>query len=423
MKYIVLLIIFLILSSLQNTNAQWSNSYLGLTGRAIQCFTTSNSFILAGTDGGLVRSTDNGTSWANYGGGLPYTNIKALLNIDSYPFNLLAGMVSGRISKSTDYGNDWTGFPTDNEQLPFLANINCILERSNNSNFLVGSERGVYLLPQYYPISNWIPINTGLPSSETKVRSLIEKDGEVFAGTNSGVFLRNGSSWDEKNIGLSNTNVTTLNSIDTILIAGTSQGSTGGVYISSDMGNNWTLSLEDPWITSILIIGSNIFAGSFGNGVWRSTNFGNIWNQINDGLASGAYYVLSLGRDNQYLFAGTNGSNIWRRPLSQVVTDVETENSSYLDNFSLEQNYPNPFNPCTKIRYKVSTNSQVSIKVYDVLGNEVTSLVNEFRPAGSYEVTFDASKFSSGVYMYKLVAFSSIDSKKFSSTKKLVLLK
>ncbi|MDP2364774.1 MAG: hypothetical protein Q8M94_13535, partial [Ignavibacteria bacterium] len=338
-KYLPITIV-IILS--QSISAQWTNPDLTLTGRQIQCFVNKDLSVLAGTNGGLVRSTNGGSSWTNIGGGLPYPNVRALLNVESYPFDLLAGMVSGRISMSTDFGENFTAFPAESEQLPFLADINSILKRGNSSNYLVGTERGVYLLPQFYPLSTWIPINTGLPSSETKVRALVENNGEVFVGTNSGVFQLNGSSWDEKNFGLTNTNVTALISIDTLLIAGTSQGSVGGVYISSNNGNNWTPSLNDAWISSFLIIGSNFFAGSVGNGVWRSTNYGNSWSQINDGLGSGAYNVLSLGADDQYLFAGTISSSIWRRPLSQVVTAITEFENIVPEQFSLEQNYPNP---------------------------------------------------------------------------------
>jgi len=414
LKYLPITIVIIISQSI---NAQWTNPDLTLTGRQIQSFAISNSALLSGTDGGLVRSTDNGTSWTNIGGGLPYTNIRALLSVGSYPFNVLAGMISGRISMSTNYGDNWTGFPADSVQLPFLASINCILERSNSSNFLVGTERGVHLLPQYYPLSTWIAINTGLPSAETKVRAIVEKDGEIFAGTNGGVYQLNGFDWIQKNTGLTNTNVTALASIGGFLFAGTSQGSVGGVYISSDNGNNWTLSLNDAWINSFLTLGSNIFAGSVGNGVWRSTNYGNTWTQINDGLGSGAYNVLSLGADDQYLFAGTVSSSIWRRPLSQVVTNTEEEINLQPKEFSLKQNYPNPFNPSTRIQYQVSSVSHINLKVYDVLGNEVATLVNEEKQVGSYEVDFDASQLSSGIYFYKLQAGS------FLQIRKMILVK
>ena len=106
------------------------------------------------------------------------------------------------------------------------------------------------------------------------------------------------------------------------------------------------------------------------------------------------------------------------------VTDVQNE-GSVPSEFKLEQNYPNPFNPSTKIKYNIpsvivsgTTQSQfVSLKVYDALGNEVVTLVNEEKPAGNYEVQFDANGLSSGIYFYKLQVGSFVD------TKKMILLK
>jgi len=85
--------------------------------------------------------------------------------------------------------------------------------------------------------------------------------------------------------------------------------------------------------------------------------------------------------------------------------------------FSLLQNYPNPFNPLTTIEYTIPENSVVSLKIYDILGKEVASLVNKFQNQGSYIVNWNASQFSSGVYIYKLTAGN------FSDTKKMVLSK
>ncbi|RPI60879.1 MAG: T9SS C-terminal target domain-containing protein, partial [Ignavibacteriales bacterium] len=85
--------------------------------------------------------------------------------------------------------------------------------------------------------------------------------------------------------------------------------------------------------------------------------------------------------------------------------------------YSLSQNYPNPFNPSTKITYSVASLSNVSLKIYDILGREVLTLVNEEKPAGRYEVNFNASSLASGVYFYQIKAGS------FIQTKKLMLLK
>ncbi len=87
------------------------------------------------------------------------------------------------------------------------------------------------------------------------------------------------------------------------------------------------------------------------------------------------------------------------------------------EKFALEQNYPNPFNPSTKIKFELSQSEFVGLKVYDILGKEVKTLVNEKKPAGSYEVQFDASKLASGTYFYKLQAGS------FTEIKKMILMK
>ena len=107
------------------------------------------------------------------------------------------------------------------------------------------------------------------------------------------------------------------------------------------------------------------------------------------------------------------------------ITNVDTDNEGLVNEFRLEQNYPNPFNPTTKIKYTIPSviasemkQSQfVSLKVYDVLGNEVATLVNEEKPAGSYEIDFNANALSSGIYFYKIQASSLIQ------TKKMILMK
>jgi hypothetical protein len=104
-------------------------------------------------------------------------------------------------------------------------------------------------------------------------------------------------------------------------------------------------------------------------------------------------------------------------------TDVKDDNN-YPAEFILHQNYPNPFNPATKIKYSIPNvtlseveGSLVTLKIFDLLGNEIATLVNEEQPAGNYEVEFDASSFSSGVYFYELKTGN------FYQTKKMILLK
>jgi hypothetical protein len=123
-------------------------------------------------------------------------------------------------------------------------------------------------------------------------------------------------------------------------------------------------------------------------------------------------YSLAIN-SNDRLFAGTS-QGVFRSAESTVNVEQEIESPT---SFELTQNYPNPFNPSTTIRYSMSTLEFVTLKVYDVLGNEVATLVNEEKPVGSYEVDFNAARLSSGIYFYKLQAGSLVE------TKKMILMK
>jgi len=101
---------------------------------------------------------------------------------------------------------------------------------------------------------------------------------------------------------------------------------------------------------------------------------------------------------------------------SDPADSIENENE-IPSKFSLSQNYPNPFNPTTTIKYKIPEVSFVILKVYDVLGNEIITLVNEQKPLGNYKVEFNATTLPSGIYFYKLQAGN------FVETKKMILMK
>jgi hypothetical protein len=103
--------------------------------------------------------------------------------------------------------------------------------------------------------------------------------------------------------------------------------------------------------------------------------------------------------------------------LDQVVLGLTEIGNGVPESYSLEQNYPNPFNPSTKIRFNIPEAGQITLKVYNALGQEVASLVNEYKNAGSYEYNFDASGLNSGIYFYK------INSNNYSATKKMILIK
>jgi len=126
----------------------------------------------------------------------------------------------------------------------------------------------------------------------------------------------------------------------------------------------------------------------------------------------------------KYRIRAINNINKTSLPSLSVTTDVrgyyldkKFSNTSDLVKFKLFDNYPNPFNPTTKISWQSPVNGQQTLKVYDVLGREVATLVDEYREAGSYEVEFDATNLPSGMYIYRL------QSGNYSDVKKMILSK
>ena len=126
--------------------------------------------------------------------------------------------------------------------------------------------------------------------------------------------------------------------------------------------------------------------------------------------------IYNTWADNR---AGGTGYDIWANVLDwNNPVGVEDEETLEIPSaFSLSQNYPNPFNPSTKIRYSIPQSSNVVIKVFDVLGNEIATLVNEEKPVGIYEITWYAESLPSGIYFYRIQTGS------FVETKKMVLMK
>jgi len=114
--------------------------------------------------------------------------------------------------------------------------------------------------------------------------------------------------------------------------------------------------------------------------------------------------VQALAFSGTNLFAGSWGSGVWRRPLSDFVTSVQELSTDLPMHFSLDQNYPNPFNPATIISFSLPSKSFVSLRVFDALGREVSTLVSEELSGGTYTRQWNAAALPSGVYFYRLVA-------------------
>ena len=148
--------------------------------------------------------------------------------------------------------------------------------------------------------------------------------------------------------------------------------------------------------------------------VFMSENSGNNWSEVGTNFPPALASSLNdfLAATPQYLyFYNSNSASVYRYPI-QGTTAIENNDIIIPQEFSLGQNYPNPFNPSTKISFTLPSSSNVSLKVFNTLGQEVSTLVNGNLQPGKYSVDFDASKLSSGVYFYKLTANGFIQIKK-----------
>jgi hypothetical protein len=147
---------------------------------------------------------------------------------------------------------------------------------------------------------------------------------------------------------------------------------------------------------------------------------GNIWSKIGFVEGNG---TTNAPKSYSFTDKAVAGKTSYR--LKQIDRDGKFEYSQTVEvtaatapkEFALTQNYPNPFNPTTAIGYQLSANSFTTLKIYDAIGREVATLVNEVKEAGSYSAQFDGTKLSSGLYFYKLTT------NQFSSIRKMLLLK
>ena len=163
-------------------------------------------------------------------------------------------------------------------------------------------------------------------------------------------------------------------------------------------------------ILSLAVSGTELFAGTWWGEVFLSTDSGDSWTDVGTGLY--ALYINALAVNGTNLFAGTGGNAVWRRPLSEMITSVESVSSEPPLTFSLEQNYPNPFNHSTTISFNLAKSDFVTLSIYDLLGREIENLVNGQRPVGEYEVNWNTKDLPSGIYLCRLQAGDFVETRK-----------
>jgi hypothetical protein len=192
---------------------------------------------------------------------------------------------------------------------------------------------------------------------------------------------------------------------------------------TTNAGVNWN-TLNYPSTTEGVGIAGNMnefIIGVLGRTIYKTTNGGTNWSAEFALDAGISRQQMTKSRDGVYVWDARSNGKVGKRTIPIGIQKLSSEIPS---GYNLSQNYPNPFNPATIIRFNVPEtgkskmgNGVIVLKVYDVIGREVVTLVNEKLNSGTYEATFDASKCTSGVYFYRLTADG------FSETRKMVLLK
>jgi Secretion system C-terminal sorting domain len=386
-------LVILILSIVPTARAQWTSNF-EYGNKIISLFIYGNRILVGTADQGVTySSTDNGSSWSFFNA-LPAT---AFVAKDS---NLFEGTSTIGVVLVNNYFG-WTGASSGMTNLAVnaLAEKDSMLFAGTNDSLFLSTNNG----------TNWTAVNMGVSNLHINAISIINKN--IFVGTNNGIFLstNNGTSWITASNGLPTLKVLSFASIDTNIFAGIY----GGAFLSTNNGNSWIAvnnGLGGSTVGAFAVSGKNIFAVS--GRVYLSTNNGGSWTDEELGGAN------SIAISGNYVFAGTASSSVWKRPLSEMVTTgIEKSKNQTPVQSTLQQNYPNPFNPSTIITFNLPSKSFVSLKVFDLVGREVATLMNQEKLAGTYHVTFDASKLLCGIYFYRLQTGS------FIETKKLVLLK
>ncbi len=385
-----------------------------------------------GSDGKLYKTSDAGENWEVVNDS---SNGLSLFFIDD-----MTGFNAGpKLMKTTDGGVQWNELNTGVSAYAFrdVYFVNNNLGFATYSDFYAGdgaiktTDGGM----------TWDSLNFKNNKFDKKYIYFADENLGFVSGTSTLYRTTDGGdNWDTLDVASgvtpgyfkeSNSKVNFINSSTGFF------GKKGHIFKTTDRGDTWTDALIDnnTMPTQIQFVSDSIgyavcSTDTFGIPLhifYKTSDGGKSWTDLTNELPTiGIWSMFFTGENTGYL-AGNHG--IYKTTSGgETITSVnEVDKASVPSGYKLYQNYPNPFNPTTKIRYSISSvrtplpgrarGGLVTLKVYDILGREVTTLVNKQQPPGNYVVEFNASKFASGIYFYRIITND------FTATKKLVLLK
>lgn len=433
------------------------------------------NYIINGNDGGINISTDGGVNWSQpaqlpatqfYEIGLDRTNPQKLYGgtqdnntirtntgaIDDWdrilggdgfyvivdptnPNIIYAESQFGNLAKSTNGGLSFNyALNGINQSQPTNWSTPVIMDPNNNNILYYGTDR-VYRTTN--GAQNWTVISgdltDGIPGTRlgtvTTIAVAPTNSNVIYAGTDDShvwVTTDYGTTWTDVSAALPYRWVTRVivDPKNESIVYATFSGMKWKdpqphVFRSTDKGNSWadiSGSLPDAPVNAFAVdlVNSEILYLGSDVGAFVSTNSGESWDVLGIGLPTVSVYDMKIHPVQNYLAAGTYGRSMYRISLGDP---LPVQDKILVNSFSLEQNYPNPFNPTTRIRFSISDFQFTSLKIYDITGKEIAALIDEIKSPGSYEVEFNGSSLSSGVYFYKLTSGN------FSAAKKFILMK
>jgi photosystem II stability/assembly factor-like uncharacterized protein len=347
---------------------KWQN--LGLHNVEAVTITPSDYLYAATREDGLYKSTDLGESW--FLTSLTADTLMPVYNVLAINDDTLFAATFYNLRRSTNSGQDW------NILSLFTSETSRALFFNNNILWAVGRNYGNNLLYNSYNYgSEFDSLYSGFGTYNS--------NNPIFATGNGYVFLASRSD-DLDGIMQSTDYGLSWRQVLYKRIAATVFADEKGLVIASSDSMHLSMSYGDTWKNSYQPIGNNI-----------------------------GDYITDIKKDITHKFyLGTSTIGLFE---VEIITDVNEASEPDDIVFNIIQNYPNPFNPKTKIEFEIENFGFVTLKVYDILGNEIATLVKEEKPQGSYEVEFDGTGLSSGIYFYQLRA------EEFIQTRKMILLK
>ncbi|MBI5404201.1 MAG: T9SS type A sorting domain-containing protein [Ignavibacteriae bacterium] len=368
--------------------------------RSIYFINPSTGFV-GGSTGTVFKTTDSGNNWVPYSC-IPGNTIFSVLFLNENT-GFIAG-VGGKISKSTNGGINWISNLTGTTEF-----LNSLFFTDSLTGYCVG-RYGTILKTTNCGL-NWVSKTS--PSPDLHFNSVFFTS--IDTGYSTGELGKVIKTVDGGN----NWNLQTINSSYNFYQIYFINKSTG--YIIGDVlikttnsGNNWNILNSQVFGVSIYFTNpqTGYITGGFGQ-LYKSTNSGVNWVSQNLSFTNYLYRVFFTDINTGYV-CGSSGT------IFKTITGglVDIEKSVYLlSEYNLYQNYPNPFNSETKIKFYIKESEFTSLKIFGINGKEIKTLINKKLTSGVYNIDFNGNDLPSGIYFYRL------STKKYSETKKMLLIK